>query len=64
MNSAVIPFIDHKILGLTPITMFGDGIRKALTLASVLLGCQNGILFIDELETAIHTRMLGNYLNG
>ncbi|MDG0948294.1 AAA family ATPase [Bacillus paranthracis] len=59
MNSAVIPFIDHKILGLTPITMFGDGIRKALTLASVLLGCQNGILFIDELETAIHTRMLG-----
>lgn len=59
LSSGVLPYIDHKILGLTPITMFGDGVRKALTLASVLLSCQNGILFIDELETAIHTRMLG-----
>ncbi|QOY36490.1 AAA family ATPase [Anaerobacillus isosaccharinicus] len=62
-RSFPIPFIDHKIMGLTPVTMFGDGVRKALTLASALVRCQNGILLIDELETGIHTSVLGEYFS-
>jgi AAA15 family ATPase/GTPase len=54
-----VPYIDHKVLGLTPVYVFGDGLRKALTLASEVVRCKNGVLLIDELETAVHTKALG-----
>ena len=54
----VIPYIDHKETGLMPISVYGDGLRKALNIAAAVLVSKNGILLIDEIETAIHTKAL------
>ena len=38
-----------------PLNMYGDGMKKAILLMSAVLKAQNGILLLDEFETAIHT---------
>lgn len=38
-----------------PLDMYGDGMKKALLLMSAVVKAQNGILLLDEFETAIHT---------
>lgn len=38
-----------------PITAYGDGMKKALLLLSVVVNAKDGILLLDEFETAIHT---------
>lgn len=35
---------------------FGDGIKKVLVLANAITQAKNGVLFIDEVETAIHKK--------
>jgi len=52
--------VNHSDLGLTPISVFGDGVRRALTYALALSMVRGGMLLIDELETAIHTSALGS----
>ena len=51
-------YINHQQLGKCPLSIFGDGIRHLLHLALNLVKVQNGVLLIDELETAIHTGVL------
>lgn len=51
--------VQHSDLGLAPISVFGDGVRRALTYALALSMVRGGVLLIDELETAIHTSALG-----
>lgn len=53
-----IPYIEHKKLGLVPISMFGDGLRKALTIASMIIRSKGSVLLIDEIETGIHTKII------
>ncbi|WEG13433.1 AAA family ATPase [Pullulanibacillus sp. KACC 23026] len=62
-TKSLLPYIDHEELGLVPIMMFGDGLRKALTVASALIESQNGIILIDEIETAVHTSVLGEFFS-
>ena len=50
-NSRAIPYIQHEDLGLVPISMFGDGMRKALVIAAQVVRFKNGILLIDEIES-------------
>ena len=38
-----------------PLKYYGDGINKALLMMSAVVASKNGILLIDEFETAIHT---------
>lgn len=38
-----------------PLNAYGDGMKKALLLLSAIVSCRNGILLLDEFETAIHT---------
>jgi hypothetical protein len=38
-----------------PLSAYGDGMKKALMLFERLYNARNGILLIDEFETAIHT---------
>ena len=38
-----------------PLNVYGDGMKKAILLMSAALKAQNGILLLDEFETAIHT---------
>lgn len=38
-----------------PLSSYGDGMKKAMLLLSSMLSAKNGILLLDEFETAIHT---------
>jgi len=55
--------IKHKKLGRAPLSSFGDGLRRVFTLASAIPGAKDGLLLIDELEIAVHTRMLEKTFN-
>jgi AAA15 family ATPase/GTPase len=51
-------YIKHKKLGLTPLDIFGDGIKKTMAMALALQSAKDGILLIDEIETSIHVSAL------
>ncbi|MGP0067127.1 MAG: AAA family ATPase [Isosphaeraceae bacterium] len=52
-------YLQHKRLGPAPLSVFGDGLRRAVLLASALTALKHGgILFIDEIEAGIHVRAL------
>jgi AAA15 family ATPase/GTPase len=53
-------YIDHKQVGISPLSSFGDGVRRLLFIALTLAKVQGGVLLIDEIETAIHTEALGS----
>lgn len=55
--------IKHKKLGRAPLYTFGDGLRRVFTLATTIPRVRDGILLIDELETAIHTKALEKTFN-
>jgi AAA15 family ATPase/GTPase len=38
-----------------PLNMYGDGMKKAVLLMSAVIRAKNGVLLLDEFETAIHT---------
>lgn len=50
--------IKHKKLGRAPLYTFGDGLRRVFMLATTIPRVRGGLLLIDELETAIHTKAL------
>jgi AAA15 family ATPase/GTPase len=50
--------IKHEKLGRTPLYTFGDGLRRVFALAATIPRVKGGLLLIDELETAIHTKAL------
>lgn len=48
----------YKILSKTgslSLNVYGDGMKKAILLISAVVNAKNGILLLDEFETAIHT---------
>jgi hypothetical protein len=53
-------YIQHRRLGPAPLSVFGEGFRRAVFLASVLPALKpledGGILFIDDIDTGIHIR--------
>lgn len=53
-------YLRDRSAGLLPLEAFGDGIRRILLIASAITSARNGMLLIDELETAIHISALGN----
>lgn len=55
--------IKHARLGRAPLSTFGDGLRRVFTLAAAIPGVRNGLLLVDELEMAIHTRLLEKTFN-
>lgn len=53
-------YIKHRKLGIAPLSIFGDAMRRAVLLASTLLLLKNGgVLLIDEVEAGIHVGALG-----
>lgn len=54
--------LKHKKTGQTPLSAFGDGIRRALLIALSIPSVRDGVLLIDELETALHVSALDNVL--
>ncbi|MBQ6134037.1 MAG: AAA family ATPase [Lachnospiraceae bacterium] len=57
-----VEYIRHKILGDMPISSYGDGIKKVLALANAIAQAADGILLIDEVETAIHKQYFDDIL--
>ena len=55
-TSRPIEYIKHKNLGNMPLATYGDGIKKVLLLANSIAKAANGILLVDEIETAIHVK--------
>lgn len=55
-TSRPIECIKHKRLGVMPLATYGDGIKKVLLLANSIARAAGGILLVDEIETAIHSR--------
>lgn len=53
-----VTLIEMEDCGLVPISIFGDGLKKVLTLASAVVKMRGGIVLIDEFETGIHKRAL------
>ncbi len=53
-------YIKHSKLGVAPLSVFGDAMRRAVLLASTLLSLKGGgILLVDEVEAGIHVSALG-----
>lgn len=63
INNSTTIYIEHKKYGLMPLSSFGDGVKKVITLASSIVSAKGGILLIDEIETAIHKNMIGEVFN-
>lgn len=62
INSTIaIPYIHHETMGLVPISMFGDGLRKAVLIATRIIRSKNSVLLIDEIETGIHTKLIPTF---
>lgn len=55
-----VDYIKHNRLGTMPLSTFGDGIKKVLVLANAIAQAANGVLLIDEIETAIHKKYYDN----
>ncbi len=53
-------YIDHKPVGISPLSAFCDGVRRLLFIALTLAKVRDGVLLIDEIEIAIHTEALGS----
>lgn len=47
-------YVDRTGLPPAPLNTYGDGLRRVLTYAARIAQCQDGVLLIDEIETAIH----------
>jgi predicted ATPase len=60
ISSSFNIFIQHDVLGLAPLSTFGDGVRRLLHIALQLAAAKGGILMIDEIESTIHTEALQN----
>ncbi|MDO4546002.1 MAG: AAA family ATPase [Bacillota bacterium] len=53
-----IPVVENKGKGTLPLAIYGDGMKKVLTLLNAVISAQNGVVLIDEFETAIHTSVM------
>lgn len=52
-------YVKHKRLGVAPLSVFGDAMRRCLLLATTLTNLgPGGILLLDEIEVGIHTDAL------
>ena len=53
-------YLKHRRLGIAPLSIFGDAMRRSVLLAATLPRLKDGgILLIDEVETGIHVSALG-----
>ena len=50
--------IRHAQSGLVPLSVLGDGVRRALSIALAIRKAKDGLLLIDEIESALHVSAL------
>lgn len=57
-NDNTISVIETKDGDYIPVTLYGDGLKKSLTMLNAIIKAQNGILLIDEYEMSLHTSIM------
>jgi hypothetical protein len=50
--------VERRNAGFVPISVLGDGFRRALSIALAMVEARAGVLLIDEIETAFHVSVL------
>ena len=53
-----IPVVDICDKEYMPLSMYGDGMRKVLTMINAMAYTENGVVLIDEFENGIHTSVM------
>ena len=53
-NGVPVPVVDTDTREAVPLSEYGDGMKKALAMMEAVLKAENGVLLIDEYESAIH----------
>lgn len=49
------PMVEKRDGEYIPLSLYGDGMKKALTMLNAIVSTQKGVVLIDEFETALHT---------
>ena len=55
MSDGVYKILSKSHRKALPLNVYGDGMKKAILLMCAVIKAKNGILLLDEFETAIHT---------
>lgn len=55
--------IKSNKVGIMPVTNYGDGVRKIVSIAEAISAAHGGVLLIDEFETGIHARNYNDIFN-
>ena len=63
LSGKAVEYIKNSKLGLMPLSTYGDGIKKVLSLANAIVESAGGILLIDEIDTSIHYKYYENIFN-
>lgn len=56
-------FIDNGS-DLIPLSMYGTGLHRALLMLLAVIHSKNSVLYIDEIETGLHTEIMPEYFEG
>lgn len=59
-NERFVPVVESDLPEYMPLSMYGDGMKKVLTILDALVSAENGIVLVDEFETALHTSAMEN----
>lgn len=50
-----VPMVEVSTGEYVPLSLYGDGMKKALTMLNAIVHTEGGVVLIDEFETALHT---------
>ena len=53
-----IPVLELASGEYLPVVLYGGGLRKALTMLNAIIKAENGVLLVDEYETALQTSIM------
>jgi len=56
-------FMIEELDEYVPLSVYGDGMKKALTLLNAIIEAEGGIVLVDEFETALHTTAMDQVFN-
>lgn len=54
-GTGYVPMIEVDSGEYVPLSLYGDGMKKALTMLNAIVNTEGGVVLIDEFETALHT---------
>ncbi|MDR1965578.1 MAG: AAA family ATPase [Synergistaceae bacterium] len=53
-----VPIVETKHKSI-PLSVYGDGMKKAMLMLNAIISAQSGVVLVDEFEAAIHTSAMG-----